>query len=184
MPRRALLAILAWCAVGAESAASSGADAPFVKTLKGPLQDAQCDVESVQTANAQQLSALLADVLEMSFFRKFRVVDDKCPFWETATGKKKAASAPGGGDDNGANSAEESHGDGGEPSCAETSAALGLAEPACSLSGVTDNPFSASAMGSSSLLSSPRTPKHSIPKGPSTDAVEGSSAISQALLKM
>ena len=60
---------------------SAGIDSlAFRKSVKGPLEDAQCDVEAVEAANTQQLSVLMADVLNLSFFRKFRVLDDECPF--------------------------------------------------------------------------------------------------------
>jgi flavocytochrome c len=180
------MAVLAWSAVAAGSSAPPGPT--FMKSLKGPLQDAQCDIEAVEAANSQQLSALLADVLGQSFFRKFRVLDDKCPFWENKKKKRSenTAASDAGSDGPavggaGSHDVEDEHGggdDGDEPSCADTSAALGLAEPACSLSGVSDNPFGAAVMGTSSsplfpTSSSTTNPKHSIPKGPSTDAVEG-----------
>ena len=163
---------VASCAVshGERQSKHSGdraANPAFIKSVTGPLLDTKCDVEAVERANSRQLSLLLADVLETSFFRKFRLVDNKCPFWESKS----------------VNVADEGKGKNNqdEPSCAETSAAAGLAEPACSLKGVSLDPFSA-AMGSSSSSSSSSfsssgfsssAPKHSIPEGPTTDAFEG-----------
>ena len=88
--------------------------------LQGGVEFATCDVSTIEKANAAQLSLQLHELLNAPFFRKFRVIDEKCKFWKT-----DEASDDSDGED-------DSH-----ESCAATSAAAGLAEPACSLSGTT-----------------------------------------------
>jgi len=39
----------------------------------GPLEDAKCNVEDVEIANTQQLSALLNDLANSTYFRLFQI---------------------------------------------------------------------------------------------------------------
>ena len=59
-----------------------GVDSRFLATLSGPLEDAQCNVETVEEANNAQLYALLSELSESAFFRLIKVnMDGKCPYW-------------------------------------------------------------------------------------------------------
>lgn len=62
--------------------ALASAPLDLVGSASGPLQDAQCNMESVEVANSQQLYALLTDLSEATFFRLISVsMDGKCPYW-------------------------------------------------------------------------------------------------------
>jgi hypothetical protein len=50
--------------------------------ISGPVDDAKCDVEMVEGANAAQLHSLLMELSNSTFFRLFKVkMDDTCSFW-------------------------------------------------------------------------------------------------------
>ena len=49
----------------------------------GPLEDAKCNVEDVEIANTQQLSALLNDLANSTYFRLFQInLEGQCKFWK------------------------------------------------------------------------------------------------------
>jgi hypothetical protein len=49
----------------------------------GPIDDASCDVESVEHANSMQLAGILSELVNTSFFRllSIDVSSNQCPFW-------------------------------------------------------------------------------------------------------
>jgi hypothetical protein len=52
-------------------------------TWSGPLQDTQCDVESVEDANKAQLHAILHQLMNTTYFRLARInMDQECMFWK------------------------------------------------------------------------------------------------------
>jgi len=54
----------------------------MVQIATGPLVDAQCNMETVEEANAHQLYALLTELSEATFFRLINVnMEGKCPYW-------------------------------------------------------------------------------------------------------
>ena len=56
----------------------------------GPIDDASCNVEQLEEANDSQLSTILEDLKETSFFRNFVVdLDAKCPMAEWGNVKKQ-----------------------------------------------------------------------------------------------
>ena len=165
-------------------------------SLDEKVELASCSVNDVEKANAMQLSAQLTEVLRTPFFRKFKVINEECKFWrEDKTGMKKQSAkqtttsftstshfAP----EATAAAADNSRGHD-EESCAATSAAVGLAEPACSLTGTTDGnflppptasatttnyPFAASKPSSSSSSLSTPPPQHEFTWSPATSPLE------------
>ena len=49
----------------------------------GPLTDTTCNIETVEQANSAQLSLLLNELTDSTFFRLFRVrLDMECTFWK------------------------------------------------------------------------------------------------------
>mmetsp|Transcript_19922 Transcript_19922/g.29803 ORF Transcript_19922/g.29803 Transcript_19922/m.29803 type:complete len:1135 (+) Transcript_19922:73-3477(+) len=68
--------------------------------MSGPLDDAKCNVEAVNTANDVQLACILADLMDTTFFRLFPVdLNRECPFFnkaapkapESCSGEKKSS---------------------------------------------------------------------------------------------
>ena len=54
----------------------------------GPLEDASCNIETVEEANHEQLNKLLQEIVNTTYFRLFKVdLNAKCLFWEK-DGKK------------------------------------------------------------------------------------------------
>ena len=50
----------------------------------GPLHDAQCNMETVEEANAAQLHTLLVDISETTFFRLIHVnMENTCQYWRS-----------------------------------------------------------------------------------------------------
>eukprot|EP00471_Norrisiella_sphaerica_P001622 CAMPEP_0184483904 /NCGR_PEP_ID=MMETSP0113_2-20130426/5582_1 /TAXON_ID=91329 /ORGANISM="Norrisiella sphaerica, Strain BC52" /LENGTH=1180 /DNA_ID=CAMNT_0026864573 /DNA_START=183 /DNA_END=3725 /DNA_ORIENTATION=- len=68
--------------------------------LSGPLDDAKCNVEAVDTANNVQLACILSDLMDTTFFRLFTVdLDRDCPFFNKAVPKPPQSCSSGGDDD-------------------------------------------------------------------------------------
>ncbi|KAJ1475379.1 hypothetical protein T484DRAFT_1828670, partial [Baffinella frigidus] len=58
------------------------------KAPTGPLEDAKCNVEDVEIANTQQLSALLNDMANTTYFRLFQInLEGQCK-WKQRPGKQ------------------------------------------------------------------------------------------------
>merc|ERR1719230_2541874 len=92
-PRWAGLTVAAAAAVTVApfevASAGSTAEEQFKAMFNSPLpgatgrvEDARCDVEAVELANAQQLHILLDEVMATPFFSLFRVnMHGECKFW-------------------------------------------------------------------------------------------------------
>ena len=51
----------------------------------GPLEDAKCNIETIEEANIEQLNTLLNELINTTFFRLFKVnLSAKCPFWKSS----------------------------------------------------------------------------------------------------
>ena len=84
-----------------------GTQSDFKSTIKGQVEMASCKVVDVEKANSAQLSMQLHELLTTPFFRKFKVINEECQFWKSNKDNAKCT------------------------------APVGMAEPACSLSGTT-----------------------------------------------
>ena len=84
-----------------------GVQSDFKSTIKGQVEMASCKVVDVEKANSAQLSMQLHELLTTPFFRKFKVINEECQFWKSNMDNAKCT------------------------------APVGMAEPACSLSGTT-----------------------------------------------
>ena len=60
----------------------------------GPLDDARCDVEAVESANNKQLFTIVEELVNTTYFRLFQInLDKKCKFWSKAVAEKKCESS-------------------------------------------------------------------------------------------
>ena len=60
----------------------------------GPLEDARCDVEAVESANNKQLFNIVEELVNTTYFRLFQInLDKKCKFWSKAVAEKKCESS-------------------------------------------------------------------------------------------
>jgi flavocytochrome c len=49
----------------------------------GPVEDANCNVENVESANDDQLNSILMELTNRTYFRLYKVdLSTKCPFWQ------------------------------------------------------------------------------------------------------
>ena len=56
----------------------------FGDVPSGPLEDAKCNIETIEEANIEQLNTLLNELINTTFFRLFKVnLSAKCPFWKS-----------------------------------------------------------------------------------------------------
>jgi len=132
-------------------AACGGAPSWWLQEPSGPLVDAQCNLETVETANQAQLHALLTELSESTFFRLIRVnnMDGRCMYWGKSEPKE---------DDD----ADD------EPAC--EAKAEETATPLCTV-GADDSPFGGGG-GVSAFGSAPRS---SAP--PSSSSSSGGGAL-------
>lgn len=57
----------------------------WMEAPRGPVVDAQCNLETVENANSAQLHALLTELSETTFMRLIRVnLEGKCKYWGAA----------------------------------------------------------------------------------------------------
>ena len=76
---RLFLGMLVACGAGAAAPAWLSRAANHAD---GPLQDANCNMETVEAANSAQLHTLLKELSETAFFRLINVnMDGKCQYW-------------------------------------------------------------------------------------------------------